>query len=73
MRNFYGDLLCECSCVEFERVAFSTPDGLMVVSHVMATCTSCSLILWTETDPHVEDLEPHASWTSPRAQPDLLT
>lgn len=60
MRNFYGDLLCECSCVEFEPIALTTPDSVMVISHVMATCSSCSLILWAETDPHAEDLEPLA-------------
>lgn len=58
MRNFYGDLLCECESVEFERIALTTPDSAMVVTHVLATCVSCSVTLWTETDPHVEDLEP---------------
>jgi hypothetical protein len=64
MRNFYGDLVCECNSVEFERIALTSPDSVMVVSHVMATCVSCSLILWSETDPHVEDFEPLASWCS---------
>jgi len=58
MRNFFGDLLCECDSVEFERIALTTPDSVMVVSHVMVTCVSCSLTFWTDADPHVEDLEP---------------
>jgi|GEM_PF-2612392 len=58
MRNFYGDLVCECASLEFERIALTTPDSAMVVTYVMATCVSCSLVLWSETDPHVEDLEP---------------
>lgn len=58
MRNFFGDLLCACNSVEFERIAFTTPDSVMMVSHVMATCVSCGLVLWVETDPHVEDFEP---------------
>ena len=57
MRNLYGDLLCACESVEFERIALTTPDAVMVVSHVLATCVSCSLVLWSETDPHVEDFE----------------
>lgn len=57
MRNFYGDLLCDCDSVEFVRIALTTPDSVMVVSHVMATCVSCRLVLLSETDPHVEDLE----------------
>ena len=58
MRNFYGDLVCECDSLEFERIALTTPDCAMVVTHVMLTCVSCSLVSWSETDPHVEDLEP---------------
>ncbi len=61
MQTFYGDLVCECESLEFERIAMTTPDTAMVVSHVMATCVSCSFILWAETDPHVEDLEPSIS------------
>ena len=60
MRNFYFDLLCECSSVDFERIAFTTPDSAMVVTHVMATCVPCRLVLWAETEPHVEDLGPVA-------------
>mgnify|MGYP000158457948 CR=1 FL=1 len=58
MRNFFGDLLCECDSVEFERIALTTPDSVMVVSHVLVTCVSCSVVFLSETDPHVEDLEP---------------
>ena len=58
MRDFFEDLLCECGSVEFGRIALTTPDSVMVVSHVMATCVSCSLIFWAETDPHVTDLKP---------------
>ena len=60
MRNFFGDLLCECDSVEFERIALTTPDSAMVVSHVMVTCVSCSVTFFSDTDPHVEDLEPLA-------------
>lgn len=58
MGNFFGDLLCECDSVEFERIAFTTPDSVMVVSHVMVTCVSCSVPFFSDTDPNVEDLEP---------------
>ena len=57
MRNFYGDLLCECASVEFDRIALTTPDAVMAVSHVLATCVSCRLVVLAETDPHVEDFE----------------
>ena len=60
MRNFFGDLLCECDSVEFERIALTTADAVMVVSHVLVTCVSCSLVFSADTDPHVEDLEPQA-------------
>ena len=60
MRNFFGELLCECESVEFKRIALTTPDSVMVVSHVMATCISCRVVLHAETDPHVENLEPEA-------------
>ena len=58
MRNFFGDLLCECDSVEFERIALTTPDSVMVVSHVLVTCVSCSVVFSSATDPHVKDLEP---------------
>ena len=61
MRNFFGDLLCECDSVEFERIALTTPDGVMAVSHVLVTCISCSVTFLSETDPYVADLEPLAS------------
>ena len=57
MRSFYGDLLCECDSIEFERIALTTSNSLMVVSHVLVICVSCSIVFSSETDPHVEDLE----------------
>ena len=60
MRNFFGDLLCECESVKFERIALTTPDSVMAVSHVLVTCLSCSVTAMSETDPHVDDLEPLA-------------
>ena len=60
MRNFFGDLLCECDSVEFERIALTTPDSVMVVSHVPVTCVTCSVVFLSDTDSHVEDLEPLA-------------
>ena len=60
MRDFFGDLVCDCDGVVFERIALTIPDTVMVVTHVLATCVSCQLILRTETDPHVDDLEPSA-------------
>ena len=38
MRNFIGDLFCECDSVELKRIALTTPDSVMAVSHVLVTC-----------------------------------
>lgn len=38
MRNFFGDLFCECDSVELKRIALTTPDSVMAVSHVLVTC-----------------------------------
>ena len=32
MRNFFGDLLCECKSLDFVRVPVTTPDATMQIS-----------------------------------------
>lgn len=57
MRDFFGDLVCECSSLEFERIALTTPDSVMQVTYVRVTCIRCMTSFSAEADPHVEDYE----------------
>lgn len=56
-RNFFGDLVCWCDALDFERIALTTPDHEMVVTEVWVRCVSCGADSYSTTDPHVEDLD----------------
>ena len=43
MRNFFGELLCECESLDFVRLAMTTPDTTMEVSAHFVICVDCSV------------------------------
>ncbi|MDQ2734018.1 MAG: hypothetical protein M3Y55_03295 [Pseudomonadota bacterium] len=56
-RNFFGDLVCWCEALDFERIALTTPDAQMVITEVWVRCVSCGGDSYAMTDPDVEDID----------------
>ena len=58
MRNFFGELTCECDSVDLVRFALTTPDDSMEITGVWVICADCDAAFH---DVHIEHgLEPEA-------------
>lgn len=42
MRDFFGELLCECQSFNLVRLALTTPDERMEISALLVSCVDCS-------------------------------
>ncbi|MDQ2735193.1 MAG: hypothetical protein M3Y55_09450 [Pseudomonadota bacterium] len=50
MRNFFGDVLCECQSIDLLRLALTTPDESMEVTELFVICADCAATFYEPND-----------------------
>ena len=67
MRDFFGNLHCECLSFELVLVPVTTPDHLMEITGHRINCVSCSVIFHEPVDIPVRHFEGHENHLASRA------